>query len=79
MAVSLEIRLPLVDQVVVEQVNRPERFDPFWAGSSKQLLREIGLEGLDPKLFERPTPDSCCRLTDGSGNGSVPDELPDAR
>jgi asparagine synthase (glutamine-hydrolysing) len=54
MAVSLEIRLPLVDQVVVEQVNRlPDsvRFEPV---RSKALLRKIGLEGLDPRLFDRP-------------------------
>ena len=54
MAVSLEVRLPLVDQVVVEQVNRlPDdvRFEPV---RSKALLRRIGLEGLDPKLFDRP-------------------------
>jgi asparagine synthase (glutamine-hydrolysing) len=54
MAVSLEVRLPLVDQVVVEQVNRlgdDERFGPV---RRKAMLRRIGLEGLDPKLFERP-------------------------
>ena len=54
MAVSLEVRLPLVDQVIVEQVNRlPDdvRFQPV---RSKALLRRIGLEGLDPALFDRP-------------------------
>jgi asparagine synthase (glutamine-hydrolysing) len=54
MAVSLEVRLPLVDQVVVKQVNRlPDevRFHPI---RSKAILRRIGLEGLDPKLFDRP-------------------------
>ena len=54
MAVSLEVRLPLVDQVLVRQVNRlsdPARFAPV---RRKALLRKIGLEGLDPALFERP-------------------------
>jgi len=54
MAVSLEIRLPLVDQVVVESVNRlpdDRRFAPV---RRKALLRKIGLEGLDPGLFNRP-------------------------
>ncbi|HYO11375.1 MAG TPA: asparagine synthase (glutamine-hydrolyzing) [Tepidisphaeraceae bacterium] len=54
MAVSLEVRLPLVDQVVVEQVNRlPDavRFEPV---RRKAILRRVGLEGLDPNLFDRP-------------------------
>lgn len=54
MAVSLETRLPLVDSVVVEAVNRvPDhvRFEPL---GRKQLLRNVGLAGLDPALFERP-------------------------
>ncbi len=55
MAVSLEIRvLPLVDQVVVEQVNRLPDALRFGQVRSKSLLRRIGLEGLDPKLFDRP-------------------------
>ena len=54
MAVSLETRLPLVDSVVVDAVNRlPDdaRFSPL---GRKQMLRRIGLDGLDPALFERP-------------------------
>ena len=54
MAVSLETRLPLVDHVVVETVNRlPDavRFEPL---GRKAVLRRVGLEGLDPALFERP-------------------------
>lgn len=54
MAVSLETRLPLVDQVLVEQVNRvplEARYHPL---GRKQMLRNAGLAGLDPKLFERP-------------------------
>jgi asparagine synthase (glutamine-hydrolysing) len=54
MAVSLEIRLPFVDQVVVDLVNRlpdDERFAPI---GCKRLLRKVGLDGLDPALFERP-------------------------
>lgn len=54
MAVSLETRLPLVDSVVSDAVTRMSdhgRFDPL---GRKQVLRRIGLEGLDPALFERP-------------------------
>ena len=54
MAVSLETRLPLVDHTVVDAVYRlPDavRFDPL---GRKGLLRRIGLDGLDPALFERP-------------------------
>jgi asparagine synthase (glutamine-hydrolysing) len=54
MSASLEVRLPLVDQVLVESVERlptPNRFDPV---GKKALLRRIGLRGLNPDLFERP-------------------------
>ena len=54
MAVSLETRLPLVDSVVVDAVARlPDatRFNPL---GRKAILRRVGLEGLDPALFERP-------------------------
>ena len=54
MAVSLELRLPLVDQRLVETVGRLDdntRYEPL---GRKAVLRRIGLEGLDPALFERP-------------------------
>lgn len=54
MAVSLETRLPLVDSKVTDVVARlPDdvRYAPL---GRKQLLRDVGLEGLDPALFERP-------------------------
>ena len=54
MAVSLETRLPLVDQKLLEIVNRlPDnlRYEPL---GRKQALRNAGLRGLDPQLFERP-------------------------
>jgi asparagine synthase (glutamine-hydrolysing) len=54
MAVSLEMRLPLVDTAVVDVVSRLDdrvRFHPL---GRKDLLRRIGLSGLDPRLFERP-------------------------
>jgi asparagine synthase (glutamine-hydrolysing) len=54
MAVSLEMRLPLVDSAVAEAVARTpdaRRFEPL---GRKQLLRRIGLDRLDPALFERP-------------------------
>jgi asparagine synthase (glutamine-hydrolysing) len=54
MAASLEQRVPLVDQVVFESVDRlPDqaRYQPL---RRKAMLRRIGLRGLDPALFERP-------------------------
>jgi asparagine synthase (glutamine-hydrolysing) len=54
MASSLEQRVPLVDQVLFETVDRlpdPARYGPL---GRKAMLRRIGLRGLDPALFERP-------------------------
>ncbi len=54
MASSLEQRVPLVDQVLFETVDRlPDqaRYSPL---GRKAMLRRIGLRGLDPALFERP-------------------------
>jgi asparagine synthase (glutamine-hydrolysing) len=54
MATSLEQRVPLVDQVLFESVDRlPDqaRYRPL---GRKAMLRRIGLRGLDPALFERP-------------------------
>jgi asparagine synthase (glutamine-hydrolysing) len=54
MASSLEQRVPLVDQLLFESVDRlPDeaRYRPL---GRKSILRRIGLRGLDPGLFERP-------------------------
>jgi asparagine synthase (glutamine-hydrolysing) len=54
MSASIEVRLPLVDQVLVENVERlpgRNRFDPI---GKKAVLRRIGLRGLNSELFERP-------------------------
>ena len=54
MAASLEQRVPLVDQVLFESVDRlPDhaRYQPL---RRKAMLRRIGLRGLNPALFERP-------------------------
>ncbi|HJW10922.1 MAG TPA: asparagine synthase (glutamine-hydrolyzing), partial [Albitalea sp.] len=54
MAASIEVRLPLVDQVLLESVNQlsdRERYHPL---RMKSMLRRIGLRGLDPALFDRP-------------------------
>jgi asparagine synthase (glutamine-hydrolysing) len=54
MAASIEIRLPLVDQTLLEAVAAlpdKSRFSPV---RSKAVLRRIGLRGLDPALFDRP-------------------------
>ncbi|MCU0668642.1 MAG: asparagine synthase (glutamine-hydrolyzing) [Myxococcota bacterium] len=54
MAVSLEVRVPLLDHRVVETlagIDPARRFAPL---GRKQLLRDLALADLDPKLFERP-------------------------
>jgi asparagine synthase (glutamine-hydrolysing) len=54
MAVSLELRVPLLDHVLLEtlwQVPVPRRYLPL---QRKQLLRDVGLARLSPALFERP-------------------------
>ena len=54
MACSLEQRVPLVDQVLVETVNRQPDRARYLPLGRKAMLRRIGLRGLDPALFERP-------------------------
>jgi asparagine synthase (glutamine-hydrolysing) len=54
MAVSLETRLPLVDSVLTGVVNGLPDDHRYANLGSKQLLRDAGLEGLDPALFNRP-------------------------
>jgi asparagine synthase (glutamine-hydrolysing) len=54
MAVSLEVRLPLVDCPLLESaagVTDELRYEPI---GRKAMLRRIGLAGLDSQLFERP-------------------------
>jgi asparagine synthase (glutamine-hydrolysing) len=54
MAASIEMRLPLVDHVLFENVSGlPDRTRYFPVGK-KGLLRRAGLRGLDPALFDRP-------------------------
>jgi asparagine synthase (glutamine-hydrolysing) len=54
MAVSLELRLPLVDQVLFQAVDRLPDAQRFLPPGRKAMLRRIGLEGLPSVLFERP-------------------------
>ncbi len=54
MAASIELRLPLVDQVLFEDVERLPDRDRYSPLGKKSLLRRIGLRGLDPALFARP-------------------------
>ena len=54
MASSLEVRVPLLDHVVIENastVNAKMRFNPL---GKKQILREIALKDIDADLFNRP-------------------------
>ena len=54
MAASLEQRVPLVDQVLFENVDRLSNSTRYAPLGRKAVLRRIGLRGLDPALFERP-------------------------
>jgi asparagine synthase (glutamine-hydrolysing) len=54
MGASIETRLPLVDHVLLEHVNRLPRDERYLPISKKSMLRRIGLRGLDPALFDRP-------------------------
>jgi asparagine synthase (glutamine-hydrolysing) len=54
MASSLEQRVPLVDRVLFESVDRLPDQSRYWPLGRKAMLRRIGLRGLDPALFERP-------------------------
>ena len=54
MASSLEQRVPLVDQVLFESVDRLPDLARYGSLGRKAMLRRIGLRGLDPALFERP-------------------------
>jgi asparagine synthase (glutamine-hydrolysing) len=54
MAASLEQRVPLVDQVLFESVDRLPQLARYGPLGRKAMLRRIGLRGLDPALFERP-------------------------
>jgi asparagine synthase (glutamine-hydrolysing) len=54
MAASIEVRLPLVDRVLFENVGRLSDHDRYQPLGKKSILRRTGLRGLDPGLFERP-------------------------
>ena len=54
MAASLEQRVPLVDQILFESVDRIPDHARYRPLGRKAMLRCIGLRGLDPALFERP-------------------------
>ncbi len=54
MSASIEVRLPLVDQVLLETVVGMGDRERYYPVRSKSVLRRTGLRGLDPALFDRP-------------------------
>lgn len=54
MSASIEVRLPLVDQVLFKNVDRLPEHERYHPLRKKSMLRRIGLRGLDLSLFERP-------------------------
>ena len=60
MAASLELRVPLLDHVLVETVAGLPPDRRFSPPRKKQLLREAALGRLDPAVFDRPKSGSSC-------------------
>lgn len=54
MAVALEVRVPLLDHVLVEAVAGVDPRRRFATLGKKQLLRDLALTALDPAIFDRP-------------------------
>ncbi|AKF04696.1 asparagine synthase (glutamine-hydrolyzing) [Sandaracinus amylolyticus] len=54
MAVSLEVRVPLLDHVLIERLAEVPIARRFLPAQRKQLLRDLALSRLPPSLFERP-------------------------
>ena len=54
MAVALEVRVPLLDHTIVEALAKLSDATRFAPLGQKRLLRELGLTGIDPSLFDRP-------------------------
>jgi asparagine synthase (glutamine-hydrolysing) len=53
-SLGMELRSPLADPHLVEELNRLPDERKYLPVGYKPLLRKYGLEGLDPKLFDRP-------------------------
>ena len=51
MAASIELRMPLVDQVVVEHANQLCDQDRFYPLGQKSVLRRVALRGLEFRIF----------------------------
>lgn len=54
MAVALEVRVPLLDHVLLEAVAGIEPSRRFHPVGRKQLLRDVALSRIDPTVFDRP-------------------------
>jgi asparagine synthase (glutamine-hydrolysing) len=54
MAVSLEVRVPLLDWALCEKVAGVDPVRRFSPPGKKRLLRDLALHRLDPALFDRP-------------------------
>ena len=54
MAVSLEVRVPLLDWALCERVAGIDPVRRFSPPGKKRLLRDLALQRLDPSLFDRP-------------------------
>ena len=51
---SEEVRVPLLDHTIIEALTRLREATRFSPLGQKMLLRELGLKGIDPSIFDRP-------------------------
>jgi asparagine synthase (glutamine-hydrolysing) len=54
MAVSLELRVPFLDHVFIQEVAGLTEADRFLPLGRKDLLKAIAIDGLDHRIFDRP-------------------------
>jgi asparagine synthase (glutamine-hydrolysing) len=54
MASSIEVRVPLLDHVLIEKASRIQPDKRYLPLGSKNLLRSSALSNLDPAIFNRP-------------------------
>lgn len=54
MSVALEVRVPLLDHTIIEALAALRDATRFAPLGQKRLLRELGLAGIEPSLFDRP-------------------------
>ena len=73
MAVALEVRVPLLDHILLETVAGLDPAPRFTPVLKKLALRRAGLSRLDPSLFDRPKSGFVLPIADWTRNGLKPE------